>query len=152
MKMITVVPDTNVLLKGFLSHQNDQRQLLNLALGGKIVLYGSQLTYEEFVEKIQMKRLERYLESKMYSPEKVISDYLTIIGMVTIDKAITSKTYCKDPDDDEFIRICESSDSKIIISEDERHLLSVNGINGIRIINTKKFLDSVRNCNSGLLF
>lgn len=149
--MISIVPDTNVLLKGFLSHQNDQRQLLNLALAGKIVLYGSQVTYEEFVEKIRINRLSKYLSNKMYSPEKVISDYLTIIGMVTVDEMTLNKTYCKDPDDDEFIRICESTGSKILISEDE-HLLSVNGINGLRIIKTKNFLDSLRNCNGGLLF
>lgn len=146
-KCIAVVIDTNVLIKGSISHRNEYRRLLNLAYEGKIKIYGSQSTYEEFRDKVHHKRFIRFLSKQLFTAEKLISEYRNLVGMVAIPPSLLELSVCRDHDDDEWIRIALSSGSKIVITEDD-DLLSLKHYQEVRFVTTERFLTTLKNLSS----
>lgn len=140
-KSIGIVVDTNVLIKGSISHRNEYRRLLNLAYSGDVKIYGSQATYEEFKDKIHHRRLTRFLSKQLFTAEKIISEYRNLVGLVTIPANLKQLSICRDPDDDEWIRIALSAGVKIVVTEDE-DLLSLKKHEEIRFITTAAFLEA----------
>ncbi|MEI7690564.1 MAG: putative toxin-antitoxin system toxin component, PIN family [bacterium] len=138
--IISVVPDTNVLIKGMIGYKSPHRQLLNLAAAKKLVLYGCVETNDEFKEKIRIKRLKRYWETKLFSPEKLELDYKGVISLREVDSESKSLVInLRDPDDEVFIRLAKTVGAKIIISEDE-DLLSLRNYGEITIVTCEEFL------------
>lgn len=138
--MIWVVVDTNVLLKGLLSNINPSRKVINLALSGKIVIAGSQLTMEEFHEKIVMDRFKDFYEKQKFSAEMLANTYSNIVTLITISDGNKAVSVCRDPDDDEFLRVALEKGAKIIISED-KDLLDIGRYEDVRILRPKKFIE-----------
>ncbi|HRN96980.1 MAG TPA: putative toxin-antitoxin system toxin component, PIN family [Candidatus Saccharibacteria bacterium] len=138
--MIWVVVDTNVLLKGLLSNINPSRKVINLALAGKIVIAGSQSTMEEFHKKIVMEKFNDFYEKQKFSAEMLANTYSNIVTLVTISDEVRQLTVCRDPDDDEFIRVAIEKHAKIIITED-KDLLDLGRYDDIRILKPKRFIE-----------
>jgi len=138
--MIWIVLDTNVLLKGFLSHINPSRRIINLALAGKIVIAGSQVTMEEFHEKIVMNKFKPFYDKQKFSPEMLANAYSNVVTLVEISDEIKSVTVSRDADDDEFIRVALAKGAKIIVTED-KDLLDLGRHGDIRILQPKKFIE-----------
>jgi len=138
--MIKIVPDTNVIIGGFLGHGGPKRWVINLALEKRIVLYGSAVTYEEFLDVISREKFKKYLDKQLYTPEKLDFDYKSFINIVDTEGIYDGKRITADPDDDEYFRVAKASGSKIIISEDS-HILDIKSYENIRCEKTKKFID-----------
>jgi len=134
-----IVPDTNLIIKGLL-WRGDGREIINLAYQKKIELFGSQNSFNEFKRIVYYKNFKKYLEKEIYSPEKLILAYQSLISIRTINLSFHGLKIVKDDeDDDEFIRIAKTVDAKIIISSD-KHLKNLKKIDDIRIIEPEIFI------------
>ena len=142
--MIKIVPDANVLISGMLGTPRPTRQIINLALSKRIVIFGSSLTFQEFCEKIKLSRFQKYFGRQLFSLEKIILEYKAFVNMiesVKTDKYL--KFIKKDPDDDEYVRVARACGSKIIISRD-KHLLNMKNIEEVLMVSPEKFMQSFR--------
>lgn len=145
MKIINVVIDTNIALAGFLSYVSTERQIINFAYKKKIHLLGSELTLQEFDRMLsEHPRFIKVAQDFMYPKEKLLSTYKALVRLTTIDDDLRRNSYCvEDPDDDVFIQAALASNSKIIITND-KHLLKINGIEGLTIVSSKKALKTLQ--------
>lgn len=107
---------------------------------GKIVIAGSAVTMEEFDAKLQMDRFKPYFDKQKFSPQMLLNTYQNIVTLTDIDDSLKSLSVCRDPDDDEFIRIALQKKSKIIVSED-KDLLDIVRYQDVRIIKPAKFIE-----------
>lgn len=151
--MIKIVPDANLLLSGMLSHSKSKtRQILNLALAKKIVMYGSKETYDEFCEKVAMPKFSKYWKKQIFTPEKIILDYKAIVNIMDTKGILEGLNVVEvDPDDDCYFRIAKACGAKIIVTGD-KGVLAVKKYDGIVTVEPTRFLDSLSKINSGNLF
>lgn len=150
--MIAIVPDANTILSGMISPSGATRKIIDLALAKKVVLYGSEATYKEFCEKIQIDRFQKYIKRQYSSFKKIIYDYRSFINLVnTFDILAKTIVITDDPDDDEYLKVAVASNSKIIISRDH-HLLDLTTYADIVIVKPEKFLSTRYKLNNGKLF
>ncbi len=140
--MLSLVPDTNILVQGFLSNMNTPRTIINMALAGKIVLYGSSETYAEFRATVSKPKLAAYLSRKRYTVESICLTYKHIVNLVEPQGVYEGLKITADPDDDIFFRIAKFQGVKIIVSDDH-HLHDVAPYDSIRVVNPQKFVDSL---------
>lgn len=140
--MIRVVPDTNIMLSGLFGAPSPSRQLLNLALAKKVVLYGSEETFKEFCEKINMPRVQKFWKRQIYTPEKLKLDYRALVKMVEPFELLEGvDIVTRDPDDNIYFRVAKASKSKIVVSGD-KDVLSVKKYDGIVAVTVRNFIDS----------
>lgn len=150
--MIAIVPDANTILSGMISPNGATRKIIDLALAKKVVLYGSETTYKEFCEKIQIDRFQKYIKRQYSSFEKIIYDYRSFINVVdTFDILANTTVITTDPDDDEYLKVAIASNSKIIISRDH-DLLDLKNYADTVIVSPEKFLSTRYKLNNGKLF
>lgn len=151
--MIKVVPDTNIIISGMLGSQGYPRQFLNLSLAKKVVLYGSEETFNEFCEKIYLKRLSKYLKKQMYTPGKIILDYKSIIKIVEPFEVLRGQQIAnQDRDDDIYFKVAKACGAKIIVSGDKKHVLSVKEYDGIIVVPVSKFVQRFSELKSSKLY
>lgn len=143
--MIRVIIDTNIALSGFLSFTSPERMIVNYAMQKKIQLIGCQETYDEFEEKIiNNERFKKVADDLMFPKDKLLMGYKTYVSITEVDEDLKSQKYClADPDDDIFIQLAISSNTKIIISND-KHLRNLKKVNDVRIVKPDKFLEILR--------
>lgn len=149
--MIKIVLDTNVLLKGFVSARNGERKILNLAMAGKVVIYGSVESFSEYKEKIKIDRIKAFYPNKHLSEERMENLYTSAISLVDTNTVDLGGQISDDPDDDEFIKIAIASGSKIVISND-KDLLRLKTHAGIRFVKPEKFLEAYTKMRDGKLY
>lgn len=140
--MINIVPDTNVMIKGLLSHRNSQRRLINWALEKKITLIGSNETLKEFTEKMDEERIIKWCKDMLFPKKKVISSYKLLVRNVSMNYCTENLQICDDSDDNIFLTIATYSNSKIIVSEDD-DLLRLKKVGDIRIVNTDRLNEAL---------
>jgi len=151
--MIKVVPDTNIIISGMLGSLGYPRQLLNLSLAKKVVMYGSEETFNEFCEKIRLPKLVKYLKKQIYTPEKIILDFKSIIKMVEPFEVLKDVAIAnQDRDDDIYFRIAKASGAKIVVSGDKKHVLSVKKYDGIITISASKFIEGFTKLKSSKIY
>lgn len=151
--MIKIVPDTNIIISGMLGSQGYPRQLLNLSLAKKVVMYGSEETYKEFCEKIKLPRLAKYLKRQIYTPDKIILDYKSIIKIVEPFEVLKGVSIAnQDRDDDIYFRIAKASGARIVVSGDKKHVLSVKKYDGIMAVSVSKFIDNFTKLKSSKIY
>lgn len=140
--MIKVVPDSNVLISGMFGFKSACRKVLSLAMAREIVLYGSSETFAEFCEKVNLARLKKYWRAQLFTPEKMILEYRSLINIVKPDKELQDLRVVKeDADDDEFFRIALSCNARILVSGDKR-VLAVKKYRGIIVVRAADFVES----------
>ena len=149
--MIRVVPDTNVLLKGFVSARNQERKLINLALAGKVVLYGSPDTFKEYKEKIRIDRIKAFYPNKHLSVERMENLYSSVVTLISTSTINLPERTCDDPDDEEFIRVALASGSKLVVSLD-KDLLRIKQHEDVRFIKPEVFISSFTSARGGALY
>jgi len=151
--MIKVVPDANILLSGMFGHSNSTpRKILNLAMAKKIVMYGSQETYEEFCQKVMKPKFSRYWKRQIFTPEKIILDYKAIVNIMDTKGVLEGVNIVKkDPSDDCYFRIAKSCGSQIIITGD-KGVLDVKKFEEIVVVEPARFLESYTRKISSSLF
>lgn len=89
--------------------------------------------------------LEEYRETAARLAEKFDVEYEALLEWIAVHSEMEQSLQlpapvCADPDDDKFIACALASKAKIICSGD-RHLLDVNGYQGIEIIKPRAFTE-----------
>jgi putative PIN family toxin of toxin-antitoxin system len=89
--------------------------------------------------------LEEYRETAARLAKKFDVEYEALLEWIAIHSEMEQPAQllspvCADPDDDKFIACALVSDAKIICSGD-RHLLEVNGYQGIEVIKPRVFTE-----------
>jgi len=150
MQMINIVIDTNIALAGFLSYTSEERKIINYAYRKKIGLVGSERTLAEFDRKLsEHPRFKKVARDFMYPKEKLLSTYKSLIRLATIEQSLQNTHFCiSDPDDDIFVHAALASNTKIIVTNDN-HLLKIDGVNGLKIVSSKKMFNTLQK-NLGL--
>lgn len=140
--MIKVVIDTNVIVSGLLSHRNIERKILNRVVSGEIIVYGNEKTFIEFCEILDRPKLKKFREDQLFTKNKLIDEYQTLIVNIPIDSLYESISISVDIDDNEFFKIAKCSNSKIIVSRD-KHVLNVGKYDDIVTVKPEKFLGAL---------
>lgn len=134
-----IVFDTNLFIQGLI-FRGDAREILDMVYCRKLHPYGSQGSYSEIKRVVNYDRFKGYLKKEIYTAEKLLVTYKSLVNMVTIPlKYKDLKVVLDDPDDDEFIRIAKAAGAKIIISND-KHLKKIKKYEDIRIMDPSIFL------------
>lgn len=149
--MYKIVPDANILLSAFISPRGATRKIVDLALAKRVVLYGSEETYEKFKEKIRLRRIKKHLDAQYFSADKIGMDYRTFVTTIDTSPYNNLVDISGDPEDDEYIRIALATDSKLIVSRDS-DLLDLIKYENIRIVKPESFLKAWYPLNGDKLF
>lgn len=140
--MIKVVPDANILISGMFGFPSYSRKIISLALAKEIVLYGSKETYEEFCEKVKLPRLQKYWKAQIFTPEKMILEYRSLINMIEPFNELAGVNIVKlDPDDDKYFRVAKGCNAKIIVTGDKK-VLSIKKYDDILVVTAVNFIES----------
>ena len=127
-----IILDTNVFISGIFFF-GPPYEILKAWRNGKFKIVISQeilLEYQRVSEKLNQK-------FPMINIQTMI-DLLTVKADLVISPELPIQI-CKDPEDDKFISCALASNSKIIITGD-KHLLNVNGYEGLEIIRPREFV------------
>jgi uncharacterized protein len=130
---VKVVLDTNVLISGIFFSGPPYR-ILAAWRAGEIELVLSREIFDEYCRTAE-------ILAKDFPPV----DLQAILSLINrdasfVDAPVLPGQVCADPDDDKFIACAIASHTDIIISGD-KHLLRVNGFEGIRVIRPSEFMD-----------
>ena len=128
-----IILDTNVIVSGIF-FSGPPYEILNAWRNGKFKIVVSQetlLEYQRITEKLNQK-------FPMINIQPII-DLLTVKADLVIGPELPIQI-SKDPGDDKFISCALASNSKIIITGD-KHLLNVNGYEGLEIIRPREFVE-----------
>jgi putative PIN family toxin of toxin-antitoxin system len=130
---LKIILDTNVIVSGIF-FSGPPYEILKSWRNGKFKIVVSQeilLEYQRIAEKLNQK-------FPMINIQPMI-DLLTVKADLVIGPELPIQI-CKDPGDDKFISCALASNSKIIITGD-KHLLNVNGYEGLEIIRPREFVE-----------
>lgn len=125
-----VVIDTNVWISGFLTRNGAPGQLVRRALDEYVPVF-SDATFAELETRLWRPKFDRYLS--MDVRHRLLHDVNAAADWVAIPPGLVAKHWCRDPDDDHFIRAALASHAPLLVSGDA-DLLDVPAINGLRII------------------
>lgn len=128
-----VVLDTNVFISGVF-FSGPPYQILKAWRDAKIQLVVSEKIFEEYV------RVGEILSQQF--PEIQLDP---ILELLTVEADFASaldlpEPVCADSDDDKFLECALAGKAKILISGD-KHLLSVSGYRGLKIVTPRQFVD-----------
>ena len=137
-----MVLDTNSIISGLLDN-GAPHQVLVLAYKNKIQIWGSSNTYNEFCRVINYPKLEKRILGRYLTIQAIQFEFSKLINICNVDSNREEIIIPDDRDDEEFLYIASSSESKIIISGDH-HLLNIGEYKSIRIISAPIFLDCLQ--------
>lgn len=127
-----IILDTNVLISGIF-FKGPPYQILKLWRENRLELIASEEIFEEYT--LVCERLHaKYPNINIREIIDLIAINAYFYQQVEINTPITL-----DPDDDKFIKCALAGDVNIIISGD-KHLLDVNGYQGIEVISPSGFI------------
>jgi len=130
---VKIILDTNVIVSGIF-FSGPPYEILKAWRNGKFKIVVSQeilLEYQRIAEKLNQK-------FPMINIQPII-DLLIVKADLVIGPELPIQI-SKDPGDDKFISCALASNSKIIITGD-KHLLNVNGYEGLEIIRPREFVE-----------
>jgi uncharacterized protein len=132
---VRVTLDTNIYVSA-LQFGGKPMQLLQMGLEGELDIAISQPILDEAL---------RVLREKFAWSDEHLRDAEAAIGAATYRVTPTEKLdiVVADPDDNMVIECAEASGSSVILSGD-RHLLTLNGVRGLRILRAAEFLAEQR--------
>lgn len=138
---LRAVIDTNILVSGLFSESGSIAELMDLWTDGVFEL----VTSEEIIEELY-RTLHKPSVQKHFKPtEDEIIDYIEVIR----DRAILTPGLHKtdrirdDPTDNKFLSAAIEAKADFIVSGD-KHLKDVKQFQGIKIVDTKSFVERVR--------
>lgn len=135
---MNVVPDTNIMLSGFLWN-GPPRRVIACAQLKKINLCGTPATYKEFCRIISYPRFAKKLRALHFSLQRLALDYLKLVSILPEPERQDNPIVEEDPDDDSFVYAALASQAPIIVSGDQ-HLLSMKQVMAIHTLNAVEML------------
>lgn len=128
-----VVLDTNVLVSGMF-WTGPPNQILKAWFSGSLVLVYTEEILNEYTSVVQ-----RYQAMYTQVDGRRVLGLLELSGH-RVDPLQLDNQICTDPDDDKFIACALAVPCPMIVSGD-RHLLDVDGFEGIKAMSPRAFVD-----------
>ena len=134
-----VLLDTNIWISGLLWGGNP-RQIIQLAIAERIVLYSSTLLIDELQATLAYPKLQRRLEKLTITTEELLVEVARITKL-SQPVSLSSIPELRDPKDKIVLETAVSVPVEIIVSGDE-DLLILGEFQKIPILTTKQFLEN----------
>ena len=129
-----VILDTNVLVSGIFFSVPPFR-ILNACRNNKLQLVMSTDILAEY-QRVAVVLGGKYPQIDLHP----ILDLLTVNSDI-VAAPLLANPVCDDPDDDKFIACALASQTPLIVSDD-KHLLDVDGYQGIQVLKPRPFVNS----------
>jgi uncharacterized protein len=132
-----VILDTNTLISGLLKPDSIPNRAIRKAFD-ECDVFVSEETLEELQDVLFRKKLDRYFTLR----ETIRGRFLAFYRMKALTAEITEHiAECKDKKDNKFLSLAVAANAHVLISGDEKHLLSMSPFRGIRIIKAADFMN-----------
>lgn len=133
-----IVADTNILVSAGLWGHGQPRQILELAIEGKLKIGVSSALYDEFCGVLTFHKLKTRMRKERVTIRDVkshVSPFLTFIRRTSAPPSV-----CKDPTDNEVLGCAVDFKADCLISGDADILESGENFQGIPIMTVTNFL------------
>jgi putative PIN family toxin of toxin-antitoxin system len=125
-----IVLDTNVWIRAFLSVDGTPSKLVQRVLErGRPVF--SEETFKELETRLWRPKFDRY--SGMDLRQRLLHDLNATADWIEIPAALAKQVWCRDADDDHFIRAALAARATLLVTGDA-DLLDLTAIDGLRIL------------------
>lgn len=131
-----MVVDTNVFVSSFFG--GNPKRVIDFWKVGKIILCLSDEIFEEYTKVLKRMGLEGRDEF-----EELLALWGQGYNTVFTAKTPSLQIVKEDPNDDKFIECAVALEAEVVVTGDKA-LLAVGRYMGIKIMNAKTFLDSIR--------
>lgn len=125
-----VVLDTNVWISAALSASGSAGSVVRFALAHRRPVFSPQ-TFAELESRLWRPKFDRYLDITLR--QRLLHDIGASADWVKIPPDLATRCWCRDPDDDAFIRTALASRAPLLVSGDA-DLLVLPSIDGVRIL------------------
>lgn len=120
--MITVVPDTTVLLSAAISNRGNPYRLLRAWQEGELSLVLCPHLLDELNEVLHRDRLRRFISR---GDASAFVEYLSRVGDVRADPGPVTGLVPEDPDDDFLFALAREAGAEYVLSSDQ-HLIRIS--------------------------
>lgn len=135
-----LVIDTNIWISGSLSRSGVPGQLIHLVIQIGRPIFSPE-TFTELETRLWRPKFDRYLNAERR--RGILHDLSAAAEWVEIPLHLSTKTYCRDPDDDKFIQTALAAQVPWLVSSD-RDLLEAPALPELRILTAVDALASLR--------
>ena len=125
-----VVVDTHVWISAALTRDGAPAQLARRVLAECTPVL-SEATFAELQSRLWRPKFDRYLGMELR--QRILHDLDAVAYWAAIAPGLAAQRWCRDPDDDHFIRAALAAQASLLISGDA-DLLEVPAIEGLRIL------------------
>ena len=134
-----VVVDTNVWISAALTANGAPAQLARRVLAECMPVL-SEATFAELEARLWRPKFARYLGMELR--QRILHDLDAAAFWVAILPGLAAQRWCRDPDDDHFIRAALAAQAPLLVSGDA-DLLEVSAIEGLRILTPPQALAAI---------
>ena len=134
-----VVVDTNVWISAALNANGAPAQLARRVLAECMPVL-SEATFAELEARLWRPKFDRYLGMELR--QRILHDLDAAAFWVAILPGLAAQRWCRDPDDDHFIRAALAAQAPLLVSGDA-DLLEVPAIEGLRILTPPQALAAI---------
>ena len=134
-----VVVDTNVWISAALTANGAPAQLARRVLAECMPVL-SEATFAELEARLWRPKFDRYLGMELR--QRILHDLDAAAFWVAILPGLAAQRWCRDPDDDHFIRAALAAQAPLLVSGDA-DLLEVSAIEGLRILTPTQALAAI---------
>lgn len=125
-----IVLDTNVWISAFLSVDGAPSKLVRRVLEqGRPVF--SDVTFGELESRVWRSKFDRYLSMDLR--RRILHDLNAVADWIEIPPELAKQTWCRDADDDHFIRVALAAHVPLLVTGDA-DLLDLKVVAGLRIL------------------
>ena len=140
--MPRIVLDSSVLISAFIKPRGPVAGRLRDPVRSRYQLCLSDFIIEETTRKLLTK--DRLRRSYVY-PDSAVGDFIE--ALLTDTEIVTDLPELRvvpgDPKDDMVVATAVAADADYLVTGDRRHLLSLGGYQGIRIVTPRQFVDLI---------
>ena len=134
-----VVVDTNVWISASLTANGAPAQLAR-RVPAECMPVLSEATFAELEARLWRPKFDRYLGMELR--QRILHDLDAAAFWVAILPGLAAQRWCRDPDDDHFIRAALAAQAPLLVSGDA-DLLEVPAIEGLRILTPPQALAAI---------
>lgn len=137
-----VVIDTNVWISGALSRQGAPAQVVRRVLAHGVPVLTPE-TYAELESRFWKPKFDPYLSVELR--RRILLDLQAVAHWAGVTQELAVRTWCRDSDDDKFVRAALASGAAWLVTGD-RDLLDVGDLPGLRILSSVAALGEPEFC------
>ena len=136
---LRVVVDTNVWISAALTREGAPAQLARRVLAECAPAF-SEATFVELETRLWRPKFDRYLGMELR--QRILHDLTAAAFWTAIPAELAAQQWCRDPDDDHFIRAALAARAPLLVSGDT-DLLDVPAIDGLCVLTPAQALAGI---------